>query len=498
LDSTSLVIAGLVGALLGAVLVAARLRPALSGARRERERLRREGLELVERITELENTARRADTIAATRVEEPVREAHRVLRGRSDAQLAMSRGIEELEKALGVGVGRGATVIAHAHDFEGNARRAELAVAEQGQRMRAIAAEAEAAVQAADIAASSAAALSEVLGNLDRGSDAVAGAASETVDSGAMLDGALRRLQAAAGETAEHSSTVAAEAERGYRAVHRTLDEMERIRELAEAARRGIEALAERVFGVGEVVRVIQEIAEKTNLLALNASIIAAQAGPHGRSFAVVAQEIKALAQKTGSSTKQIGELIRSVREESERAMEAMSSGAAAVAQGFEVALGAGDALGEIRQSARVAQKRVQTMMRSMDEESSAAARVLDAARALAERASAMAHAVKEQGLQRARLSDAAQGIVESGGRLGRLAREQLEGGRTVVEVVARLAAETTGVARGQKELRRHIDRIHSGAAQLSGLESEVAGHIAGVAEAAVLLREELARLSVS
>ena len=178
--------------------------------------------------------------------------------------------------------------------------------------------------------------------------------------------------------------------------------------------------------------------------------------------------------------------------------MEAMSSGAAAVAQGFEVALGAGDALGEIRQSARVAQKRVQTMMRSMDEESSAAARVIDAARALAERASAMAHAVKEQGLQRARLSDAAQGIVESGGRLGRLAREQLEGGRTVVEVVARLAAETTGVARGQKELRRHIDRVHNGAAQLSGLESEVAAHIAGVAEAAVLLREELARLSVS
>ena len=63
---------------------------------------------------------------------------------------------------------------------------------------------------------------------------------------------------------------------------------------------------------------------------------------------------------------------------------------------------------------------------------------------------------------------------------------------------MSRLAAETTGVARGQKELRRHIDRIHSGAAQLSGLESDVAERIAGVADAAVLLREELARLAVS
>jgi len=175
-----------------------------------------------------------------------------------------------------------------------------------------------------------------------------------------------------------------------------------------------------------------------------------------------------------------------------------MSAGVAAVAQGFQVALGAGDALGEIRQSARLSQKKTLTMMRAVDEESSAAARLVAAAGLLGERATSLATVIREQAMHRARLADGAAGFTDSAARLARLAREQLEGGRTVADVVQRLASETQGLTRGQKELRRHVDRIHVGAAQLSGLESQVAEHIAGVSDAASRLREELARLQIS
>lgn len=450
---------------------------------------------MAERLAISELAAQRAADIAVTEIEEPAREAHRALRGRGDVQVSIAKGIEDLERALGVGVGRGASVTAVAHDFDGSARRTEQAIGEQEARLRTIAVEAEAALAAAQAAGAAAAALAGIITELDRSSDQLGSVATESTDAVGLLESAAKRLGAAGNEAFEHSGKVAGEAERGYRALHQALEHIEQTRELAENSRMRIDALGGRALGVGDVVRVIQEIAEKTNLLALNASIIAAQAGEHGRSFAVVASEIKALAQRTAASTKQISEQIRGVQEESERATEAMAAGVNAVAHGFTVALSAADALGDIRLSARAAQKKVQAMMRSLDEGTAAATRVVDAAALLGARAQALVAIVKEQALHRVRLGEGAQGLADSGIRIAQLAREQLESGRAIVEIVGKLANDTQVLTRGQKDLRRHIDRIHGGAAQIAGLENEVTARLALVNDAAVRLREELARL---
>jgi methyl-accepting chemotaxis protein len=477
------------GALAGAAIVFALHRPRQRRDERERENLRIDLVTARDRLTELEEACRRVIDLAVRGIEEAARDANRVLRGRADAQGNHLRILDEMERALGGRPER------PANDLD-TMRRTEQVLDEQEKRLRGLGGDADALTRSAEAAGTAAGTMIEVIAEMERGAEGLTAASNDTAHATEQLDDALGRMQTNAGDTAAISAKVANEAERGYRAVHKTLDEIERIRDLAETARKRIDALGGRVVGIGDVVRVIHEIAEKTNLLALNASIIAAQAGEHGRSFAVVAQEIKALAQKTAASTKQISEQIRGVQDESERAMEAMAAGVSAVSEGFQVALGAGDALGEIRQSARTAQKRVQLMMRAMEEQASASRRVVEAANVLSQRALALTGTIREQGIHRGRLGEAATTLSESAGRISRIVREQVEGGRTLADVVGKLISETTMFLRGHREVRRHVDRLHQGATQLGGFDSEVSERLAAMHEAATQLREELGRVS--
>jgi hypothetical protein len=110
--------------------------------------------------------------------------------------------------------------------------------------------------------------------------------------------------------------------------VRETIAGMEAIREATETAEEVIRNLGARAVEIGAIVDVIDDVADETNLLALNAAIIAAQSGDHGRAFSVVAEEIKDLAERVLASTKEIGGLIRSVQEEAGKAT-ARSSAAA-------------------------------------------------------------------------------------------------------------------------------------------------------------------------
>jgi methyl-accepting chemotaxis protein len=150
-------------------------------------------------------------------------------------------------------------------------------------------------------------------------------------------------------------------AEQGNRAVRDTLDGMQRIRSSVQATARKIKSLGDRSLEISEIINVINDITEQTNLLALNAAIEAARAGEAGRGFAVVADEVRKLAEHSRTATKDIAALIKAIQAETNEAVVVMEEGTKEVEVGAGLADQAGKALEAIssvvRQSAELVQE---------------------------------------------------------------------------------------------------------------------------------------------
>lgn len=153
-------------------------------------------------------------------------------------------------------------------------------------------------------------------------------------------------------ENAGLSATVAdqarANAKQGMEAVQNNITAMTRIRGQVQETSKRIKRLGERSQEVGEIIQLIDDIADRTSMLALNASIQAAMAGEAGRGFAVVAEEVERLADRSTNATKQISTLIKSIQSETNEAVTAMEETTREVVEGSDLANEAGHALNEI------------------------------------------------------------------------------------------------------------------------------------------------------
>ena len=195
---------------------------------------------------------------------------------------------------------------------------------------------------------SSAAEIRSTTEHLSQGSESQAYQIIETSKAVKEMSESITQVSDNAVQSAAVSQQALANAQRGAKAVQDTILGMNRIRDQVQETAKRIKRLGESSQEIGEIVQLIEDIADRTSILALNASIQAAMAGEAGRGFAVVAEEVERLAERSTDATKQIAMLIKTTQTETTEAVAAMEATTHDVVTGSQLADQAGQALGEI------------------------------------------------------------------------------------------------------------------------------------------------------
>jgi len=181
-------------------------------------------------------------------------------------------------------------------------------------------------------------------------------------------------------ENAQTSADVAASsvdvARKGGEAVRQTIQGMEGIREQIQDTSKRLKRLGESSQEVGDIVGLITDIADQTNILALNAAIQAAMAGDAGRGFAVVADEVQRLAERVGNATKQIESLVKTIQSDTQEAMLSMEQTTTNVVEGAHIAENAGRSLEEIESVSSSLAEQIRVIAQAAREQLNEAARI--------------------------------------------------------------------------------------------------------------------------
>ncbi|WP_240905916.1 methyl-accepting chemotaxis protein [Thiorhodococcus mannitoliphagus] len=186
-----------------------------------------------------------------------------------------------------------------------------------------------------------------------------------------------------AGESAEVASRSVEVAGRGAQTVRDTIQGMDAIREQIQETSKRIKRLGESSQEIGEIVELIDDIADQTNILALNAAMQAAMAGEAGRGFAVVADEVQRLAERSRNATKQIEVLVRTIQADTNEAVSSMEASTAGVVEGANLAENAGDALREIENVSAYIAELTKRIADSSERQSRQAAEINDTVQAI-------------------------------------------------------------------------------------------------------------------
>lgn len=198
-------------------------------------------------------------------------------------------------------------------------------------------------------------------------------------------------------KTSECSENVRKKAQEGMRSMTATLKSMQEIEKSNAESFAAINRLAVHSARVGEFLNVIKDVVEQTNLLSLNASIIAAQAGERGKAFTVVAEEVRSLAHRTALSAKEIEDLVKNIQKETADVQRTVTQGKDRIKEGVKISALANNALEKIEESAAEASQMVQKIATATVEQASSSRLITDEAEKNFHRVKQVTKAIQEQ-----------------------------------------------------------------------------------------------------
>ncbi len=210
-------------------------------------------------------------------------------------------------------------------------------------------------------------------------SEQMAAGLSRQTQQAAQVSAAIEEMSATvtevAGKSSEASHAAQAsnkDAAKGGDVVRQTVEEMRGIADQVTQSAQAVSELGRKGEQIGQIISVINDIADQTNLLALNAAIEAARAGEHGRGFAVVADEVRKLAERTTTATKEVAQSIGEIQSETGVAVERIETGSKRVSRGVDLANSAGEALSRIVASSDSMASMVQSIASASEEQAAA------------------------------------------------------------------------------------------------------------------------------
>lgn len=298
---------------------------------------------------------------------------------------------------------------------------------------------------------------SEAISQIARGAQEQANHVNQASLAIGEMAGSIQEVAASAQSVLEAATDTSNVARDGEEAVDSTIDGMERIKNTVYESAVKIKELGDRSQKIGEIVQVIDDIAEQTNLLALNAAIEAARAGEHGKGFAVVADEVRKLAERSGKATKEIAELILDIQEGTGNAVEAMEYGTQEVEEGVKLAHNAGTALEAIMKTVELTLgqiKLISEAAQKMSENSNEVVTTIDNVAAITEENSASTQ-------EMAAGTDNAVAQIESISDDTRASTEHSEDMSVSIEAsVEEMAASTQDIAHAAESLSAMANRL--------------------------------------
>ena len=337
------------------------------------------------------------------------------------------------------------------------------------------------------------AAIREVAGHVET----LSSAAEESSASAIQIEATVREVERAAQESAKLSEQVSREArDIGVTSIRETTNAVGRIKESVERYSSFVTRLGKRSEEIGNILGVIVEVTERTNLLALNASILAAQAGEHGKGFSVVAEEIKALADRTAGSAQDIARLIAAVQKETKEAVAAMADSLTAVEEGVSRSQDAGAALDKILASSGRSAETANMIERAMAEQSRGIKQVSEAVGNVKQMMNHIASATQAQSKGSEMILTAAEGMRDIARQVKNAMTEQGRGGKQIAEAAENVTARAGMIAAGTREQRQVSRRILESMERIQDIPRQNMKLMEGLATAVKTLGEQVELLN--